>query len=241
MGEPADEIVELVREQAVDLIVMRTHGRAGLTRAVLGSTAQQVLTHCGVPIVLLRPGGRRFSTIRTLLVPIDGSPGGALALGTAVEMAKATGAAIRLLEVAIPIPAYIYGAYGLNSASFVDPAWDDEALTSARAYVEAIAARLRGNGLVAYGEAHLASSPAAAIVALADSTSTDLIVMSTHAVTGTARALFGSVADTVVRTAHCPVLVAHRPTARRILSNWRTLPVSVPSWACRDSTSSAEK
>ena len=115
-----------------------------------------------------------------------------------------------MLEVAIPIPAYAYGAYGLNSASFIDPAWDEEAITSARAYVESVAQRLRGTGLIADGEAHLASSPAAAIVALADSTSTDLIVMSTHALTGTARALFGSVADTVVRTAHCPVLVAHR-------------------------------
>jgi nucleotide-binding universal stress UspA family protein len=128
-----------------------------------------------------------------------------------VQLARATGAAIKLFEVAIPIPAYIYGAYGLNSASFVDPAWDDEAFTSARAYVEAIAARLRGNGLVAYGEARLASSPAAAIVALADSTSTDLIGMSTHALTGPARALFGSIADAVVRTANCPVLVVHRP------------------------------
>jgi nucleotide-binding universal stress UspA family protein len=210
-GEPADEIVKLVREQATGLIVMCTHGRAGLTRTVLGSTAEKVLTHCGVPLVLLRPGGRPISTIRTLLVPFDGSPGGAVALGMAVQLARATGAAIRLFEVAIPIPAYMYGAYGLNSASFIDPAWAEEAFTSARAYVEGIAARLRGNGLVADGEAREASSPAAAIVSLADSTSTDLIVMSSHALTGPARALFGSVADAVVRTATCPVLVVHRP------------------------------
>jgi nucleotide-binding universal stress UspA family protein len=96
-GEPADEIVRLVREQAVDVIVMRTHGRGGLARAVLGSTAEKVLTHCGVPLVLLRPGGRPINTIRTLVVPVDGSPGGAVALGAAVQLARATGAAIKLI------------------------------------------------------------------------------------------------------------------------------------------------
>jgi hypothetical protein len=93
---------------------------------------EQILTPCSVPIALIRPGGRRISNIRTLLVPIDGSPG-AVALGTAVELGRATGTAIRLVEVAIPIPTYIYGAYGLNSAPFIDPSWDDEAFTSARA------------------------------------------------------------------------------------------------------------
>jgi len=33
----------------------------------------------------------------------------------------------------------------------------------------------------------------------------------TQALTGAARALFGSVADAVMRQAHCPVLIAHRP------------------------------
>jgi hypothetical protein len=43
----------------------------------------------------------------------------------------------------------------------------------------------------------------------------DLIVMSTRALTGPARALLGSVADAVVRTSHCPVLLLHRADAVR--------------------------
>jgi nucleotide-binding universal stress UspA family protein len=76
----ADEIVTAVRRQDADLVVMATHGRAGLSRAVLGSVAERVVAESPVPVALLRPGGHRVSRISTLLVPVDGSPGGSLAL-----------------------------------------------------------------------------------------------------------------------------------------------------------------
>jgi nucleotide-binding universal stress UspA family protein len=55
----------------------------------------------------------------------------------------------------------------------------------------------------------VAPSVAAAIVKTAEARSADLIVMSTQALTGAARALLGSVTDAVVRSAHCPVLAIH--------------------------------
>lgn len=54
------------------------------------------------------------------------------------------------------------------------------------------------------------TSVAEAIMQTADDVEADLIVMSTHALTGPARALLGSVADTVVRNAHRPVLLPRR-------------------------------
>jgi hypothetical protein len=44
-------------------------------------------------------------------VPIDGSPGGAVALGTAVGLAQATGAALKLVDVEVPMPLYVYAGY----------------------------------------------------------------------------------------------------------------------------------
>src|SRR5689334_3082215 len=81
----AHEIVEEIQQQSVDLVIMCTRGHAGLERAVLGSVTQDVLANSRVPIMLLRPGGRRTTHIRKLLVPVDGSPGGTLALGIAVQ------------------------------------------------------------------------------------------------------------------------------------------------------------
>jgi len=49
----AVEIIDFAKETGVDLIVMCTHGRSGLTRWVLGSVAHKVLTRTETPILLL--------------------------------------------------------------------------------------------------------------------------------------------------------------------------------------------
>src|SRR5437879_5727720 len=53
-GEPAKEILKQVQVQRVDLIIMRTHGRVGLERAVIGSVAARVLAETNVPVLTLR-------------------------------------------------------------------------------------------------------------------------------------------------------------------------------------------
>jgi nucleotide-binding universal stress UspA family protein len=53
-GDPAQEIADLVEEGDVDAIVMATHGRSGLSRAVMGSVAERVLRMVRVPVVLVR-------------------------------------------------------------------------------------------------------------------------------------------------------------------------------------------
>jgi nucleotide-binding universal stress UspA family protein len=50
----AVEIIDFAKENGVDLIVMSTHGRSGITRWVLGSVALKILTRAETPILLLR-------------------------------------------------------------------------------------------------------------------------------------------------------------------------------------------
>lgn len=54
MGEPADEIVRLAREQQVDLIAMSTHGHRFLSDLIYGSTVDKVRHLVPVPVLLLR-------------------------------------------------------------------------------------------------------------------------------------------------------------------------------------------
>ena len=53
----AVEIIDFAKEAGVDLIVMCTHGRSGITRWVLGSTAHKVLVRAETPILLVRSKG----------------------------------------------------------------------------------------------------------------------------------------------------------------------------------------
>ena len=55
VGRPADAIVRVAQDRHVDLIVMATHGRTGIRRAVLGSVAGAVLTAGSVPVLLVSP------------------------------------------------------------------------------------------------------------------------------------------------------------------------------------------
>ncbi len=54
-GDPADEILEFVREEPIDLICMGARGRGRISRALLGSVSTAVLHHSPVPVVVLHP------------------------------------------------------------------------------------------------------------------------------------------------------------------------------------------
>ncbi len=51
---PAEGIVEAAEMRGCDLIVMASHGRRGLSRLVLGSQANEVLTKSKVPVLIIR-------------------------------------------------------------------------------------------------------------------------------------------------------------------------------------------
>ena len=203
-GDVPSEILGAIRDHQADLVVMATHGRKGLQRAVMGSVAEVVLARGTVPVLLVRPGGKPTTCIRTLLVRVDGTPGGALALTSATAVARSAGARIVLLEIVAPIPRWSFAL-----APAVPLRWDEEARDGAQAYVDALAARLQEANVEAEGRA-LIGDVAPTIVTVADEVGADLIVMGTRALVGATRAVIGSTGDAVVRTARRPVLLVRR-------------------------------
>lgn len=207
-GTPPDEIVQQAHDSRAGLIVMTTScGGGGLRGFVLGSTAQQVLKASPVPVLELRPGRHRVRKPRRLLVPVDGSPGGAVALDVALELARCTQATVDVLEVVAPIPPSALDV-GL------DREWQQDALTSARQYVHRLVARLHAAGVHAEGYVRLGLA-AQSILAAATEQDVDLIIVSTHAVTGPARAVLGGVSDAITRQALQPVLLVRREVRAR--------------------------
>ncbi len=55
-GDPLEEILREAAAFDADLIAVTTAGRSGLSRAILGSVAEQVMRKAEVPVLLLRPG-----------------------------------------------------------------------------------------------------------------------------------------------------------------------------------------
>jgi nucleotide-binding universal stress UspA family protein len=54
-AQPYQAIIDVVKEQGCDLIVMASHGRRGVAAIVLGSETVKVLTHSTIPVLVVRP------------------------------------------------------------------------------------------------------------------------------------------------------------------------------------------
>jgi nucleotide-binding universal stress UspA family protein len=60
-GEPASALVKLAKDEAVDLIVMGTHGRSGLSRLLMGSVAEAVVRRAPCPVLTYKQGAEHPS------------------------------------------------------------------------------------------------------------------------------------------------------------------------------------
>lgn len=58
-GDPATEIVKYADENAVDMIVITTHGRTGLSRLLMGSVAEHVVRKAHCPVLTVRGAAQR--------------------------------------------------------------------------------------------------------------------------------------------------------------------------------------
>ena len=143
-----------------------------------------------------------------VLIPLDGSELAETILPFAERIAGPVDAEVVLLAVVEPLSAVA----GLAAGGVVGP---DALLLrqmEAKHYLARVASRLETKGLRV--RTHLGLGvPAAEIVGVAHSEGADLIAMTTHGRSGLGRAVFGSVAEAVLRTASVPVLMI-RMTAR---------------------------
>jgi nucleotide-binding universal stress UspA family protein len=208
-GEAVTEILRVADAERAEGLIAATHsGR--LERLTDTSTARRLVARSRIPVFVLRPGGRRTTRIQTVLVAVDGSPGGAQALDEAIALARLTGSALVLLRVIAspehfgfdPLLATTLGAQPRAES-------DAQALSVAEEYVNTMARRIRAHGIDATHKV-MVGAAAERIVAAADQLDADLIVMSTHGYLAPVRTLLGSTADDVVQTAGRPVLLVRR-------------------------------
>ena len=206
-GTVSRAIEGYIREHAVGLVVMSTHGHGGLRRAWLGSVADRLVRHINVPLLLIRPSGdappRSASHFR-VLVAMDGSPIAEAALEHATSL-FGSGAHATLLRVVVPPlgpqSPYIPDAARLN----IEDVEHETAL--AQQYIATKMDLVRDRWLGVRTRVIASYHAADAILRAARTNEADLVVLGTHGRGPFVRAILGSVADKVVRGSDVPVLV----------------------------------
>ena len=203
-GPVPQAIDVLTIELDVDLLVMSTHGRSGISRFMLGSNASAVIQRLRRPVLLLRPqalADGSLPVIRKVLVTLDGSGFAERVLPWMQRVSMATGAEVLLLAVPeVPEPS-LYGAM----ADAVDEL-REQAEANARRYLQRTTASLGELGLPVRPLVE-GSRPATAILDVAEREQVDLIMLATHGRGGIDRLVLGSVADRVVHHSRCPILL----------------------------------
>jgi nucleotide-binding universal stress UspA family protein len=199
-GDAQTEILRFAEEIASDLIVTGTHGRTGTRWLLAGSVAIAVLRGARCPVLALRSPAvpRKVEEIRFILHPTDFSEYSEMALQVARSLARDLGARLLILHVA---PLDVLLDEDETPAAELDPRIDTDAL-------EGLPKRLDGPDLKFPVETRIRRGSASdEILATAGEVECDLIVMGTHGRTGLDRALVGSVAESVLTTAECPVVI----------------------------------
>ena len=139
----------------------------------------------------------------TVLLATDSSKDAELATTTALDLANSTGSELHIVLVEEPAYAYV----DPSGYPFFDAELEHELEQQARMRLDAEVEKRRSAG-GAVAEAHLRVGAAPAEIAdLAEDIGAGLIVMGNRGLGRIRRALMGSVSDSVVRHAHCPVLV----------------------------------
>jgi len=59
VGDPAQSIMGFAQKGHIDLVVMTTHGKSGLKRAIMGSVTDEVVRESGKPVLVVNPQARR--------------------------------------------------------------------------------------------------------------------------------------------------------------------------------------
>ncbi len=201
-GLPWTTIVSVLEDSSIDLVVIGTHGRTGLSRILLGSVAEKVVRHAPCSVMAVHPNGEN-KPFKTILCPIDFSDHSRTATELASDVAAPGGAGITLLHV-VDVPVAFAGEPAV--AGFVR-ALDKHATELLETWAAAVRKRTDVPVTVRMRIGH----PGAQTLAVLDEApSVDLVVVGTHGRTGVSRIFLGSVAEKIVRHATCPVLVARK-------------------------------
>lgn len=207
-GEPAPEIARAAHQFETDLVTIVTHGRRGLSRALWGSTAEEIIAEAPCPVLIIRPPQRDFVAYRgshteillnRILLATNFRPSVNPASQVAKDLAARTGAEFHAI--------YVIGDF-LDQMAEMFPDTGGLTLKRLRESIEekmtSLVRETSGRVVTHISEGR----PYEQIVRLASIQDVDLIVIGTSVHTSMfgGAPVLGPEIERVVRNAPCPVL-----------------------------------
>jgi nucleotide-binding universal stress UspA family protein len=192
-GDICEQLATIVDQKGIDLIVVGTHGRAGVSKILMGSVAERIFRQATCPVLTIGPNVSgepgSIADIHTILYPTDFSSESLAALPYAVSLAQENQSRLYLFHVTpTPVPDSDSDSLMLRLRALVPP--------EARLWCEP-------KVFVDSGD------PAEKVLDLSEELAVDLVVLGTKHVSrfaGTRTHLGMATAYKIARQAICPVL-----------------------------------
>jgi len=191
---PIPTLVQLSED--ADMVVVGSHGRGAVGRALLGSVSSGVLRGAACPVAIIPADEPDIREDAPVLVGIDGSPASELATAIAFDEASRRGVDLRAVHAWSDVEILDLG--GLDW-----PALQEE---SEQILAERLAGWQERYPDVAVQRLVVCDRPARELVN--QSKSAQLVVLGSRGRGGIARVLLGSVSNAVVHSVHTPIIVA---------------------------------
>ena len=205
-GPVTDVLEGYARRNDIDLIVISTHGRSGLTRLSLGSVTDSLIRHTTIPVLVVKSPASYLNPqvsgpFNRIVVPLDGSTLAEQILPRVLELAILEEAEITLLTILVP--------QTYSQKEIADPSlpWWEKDISLAQTYLSNVATRLRRRGVTVTTDIVIAENVASAIGDFASREKADMIAIATHGRGGLARMIRGSVADAIMHSGRTSMLV----------------------------------
>lgn len=206
-GDVREELLGIIQDGEIDLVVMGSRGRSYFERMLLGSVTERVLRKVHVPILTVShlnpekevhvPGPVPLRRIVYATDLMDGSEAG---LAFSIRMAHELDAHLTVVHA---VQALDVAMYGVETAYLPD--YSADARASATERLNRVVA-LVSDGSVPITTVLADGVPYEAINRVAEETKADLIVINLQGKGRIERALLGTTAERVIRTANIPVL-----------------------------------
>lgn len=203
-GDAREGIVTAAGDWAADLVVMGARGLGAVKEFLLGSVSLDVARHASCPVLVCKGSPR---AVRTITIAHDGSPGAAAAVRFVTRLRLPHDAHLRVVGVAEA------ERYPTTAPGIVGPALND-AIAQVEAERKALLEAKLKPALVDLSPrvatvdiSVIVGRPAPEILRDADASDTHLLVVGARGLGTMTRLLLGSVSESVLRHASCPVLV----------------------------------
>jgi nucleotide-binding universal stress UspA family protein len=214
VGHAADEITGFIQNNGINLTVMTTHGRSGVSSFIMGSVANRVVKASKVPVLLIRSGKDKAedqdtNVTRRIMIPLDGSKlseSVVSSVQTFIDWFGNEQSEITLLSVCAPSPVQSGYPVVVSEGEQTAAVKAFKHKLETKQYLSELAELLRDDGFNVTSKIVM-GDPVEIIIEQARENEVNLIALATHGRSGITRMAYGSVAEAVIHGSNTPILL----------------------------------